>query len=527
MYRLYILDDEAAVVRGLTEAIDWEAYNVEIAGTSTDSVEALNALSQMEVDILVTDVCMPGYDGLTLMKMAMEKNPRLRVIVISAHDSFRYVKSALKNGAENYLLKPIDGEELTETLRKTLDNLETERHGQFSVTAFKSNILDRWLHGGIHENELMERAEMLGIDLHAEGFTPLLFRHPNWTLREAVQAADAIEGHAPGECRVHCCISGSFEVTGIVTGPDEGTEGFRLEMQRLLDAVARIAAASDASILSAEQAATGRSGGHAEPVRLTVGPTVGDPGEVGKAFQLAVKYSCVPDDGTAILYCSSFPEDVADSPGLRELQERLTGKLKDGLREECVRQMDAIRSRLAPETDPQRRVAALVVAVHVHEVLKRDNPGVSVPESFVLLLARFSDTPTKDLPHWLETLATLAIQLLSEKRTRMHPYVQKAVAAIQQEYAGEISLKTIAVRFAVSPAYLGHLFHTQTGEYFNDYLASVRVDTARRLIADTTLRVSEIAERTGFSSQAYFNRVFRRAYGTSPGEYRQQVKVGG
>ena len=103
-----------------------ESYNFEIAGCFTDPQEALAKLRVERIDLLITDVSMPVIDGLTLMKKAKNLYPDLKVIVVSAYDNFDYVKTALRNGAENYLLKPLNQDELIETLQKTVENIEND-----------------------------------------------------------------------------------------------------------------------------------------------------------------------------------------------------------------------------------------------------------------------------------------------------------------------------------------------------------------------------------------------------------------
>ena len=500
MYKLFILDDEAAVVKNLCGIIDWEAYNVEIAGTATDSVEALVTLSHGDIDILITDVCMPGYDGLTLMRMAMEKSPKLRVIVISAHDSFRYVKASLQNGAENYLLKPVDPAELTETLRRTLANLDSERHADIGITVFKGNILDRWLHNGIHETELMDRAELLGLDMHAESYTAFSLHHPDWTLADALHALAALEARHPGASGLHAYAGDALCVTGVLIGPPQDAEPFRQALSRLRAAV--------------------------PGALLTVGIPVQAPGDLWRSLKTVERYRIVQDRATPLLLCSGYEACGAENATVRELEERLGTCLADGRREECLALLDALRTAMQPQTDAQRRCCAQSIAACLCGVEMRSRPGMPASEAYRERIEQFRDIPTPKLGDWLNELCMLTHSQLQRSRSLLHPYVQKALQCIQEEYAGEISLKTIAGRFGVSPAYLGHLFHEQTGAYFNDHLTSIRLDAARRLIVETALKVNEIAERTGFGTQTYFNRIFRREHGVSPGEYRQQARLG-
>lgn len=507
MHKLFIVDDEAAVVRGLVNAIDWESYNIEIAGTFTDSGEAAEALRTTAADILVTDVCMPVYNGIALMKLAKKHNPAIRVIVISAHDSFEYVKEALKNGAENYLLKPVDGGELQETLHKTLENIQSAQVQQPAagphMAAFKSNILDRWLCNTISEAELMERADMLGLDLHADSFTTVVLHVDPAGLPNATRLLDGLAGQKEPAIAAHYYINSAFQVAGILFNCN--------------DTDMRVSA-----LLKRALAVAGQAGLTVFPA---VGPTVAEPHHVSRSYAIARKYCFGRHLGMGAVLCSEYPEGAA--PGaLDDLLTDLRDRLKERVQEEVDRLCAALLAE--PERHPDAghaRKAAFTIAANIHQAVQEAYQGHELPQAFYACLQEYREMPAQRLQGWLRKLSIQAIQLLSEKQSLMHPYVLKAIEIIHNNSSQDISLKTIAARFNVSPAYMGQLFKTQTGKYFNDYLTTLRLQNARKMIGESDMKVNDIAKRTGFSSQTYFNRLFKRIYGTSPGEYRQAIKT--
>ena len=108
MYKAVIVDDEPFVVEGLKNAIDWSGYNFELALCTTNPKEALAFLEQNPADLLVTDISMPEMDGIELIRRTRQINSLISILVLSAYDNFDYVRSAMRQGAENYLLKPLD-----------------------------------------------------------------------------------------------------------------------------------------------------------------------------------------------------------------------------------------------------------------------------------------------------------------------------------------------------------------------------------------------------------------------------------
>ena len=117
MYRAILCDDNEIIAQGLSGAMPWSSLGIEFGGCCYDGLAAKELLDQEMADILISDVRMPFMDGLELTRYAREKNPDIRVIIISGYDDFRYAQEAIKLGAMDYLLKPVDPEELAGLLR--------------------------------------------------------------------------------------------------------------------------------------------------------------------------------------------------------------------------------------------------------------------------------------------------------------------------------------------------------------------------------------------------------------------------
>ena len=112
-----------------------------------------------------------------------------------------------------------------------------------------------------------------------------------------------------------------------------------------------------------------------------------------------------------------------------------------------------------------------------------------------------------------------------ELQKNRYPCVDAVMAAVHDFSNKEISLKTMAAKLNMHPSYLGNIFHQQTGFYFNDYLNEERLKYAAELMGTTNTKLKDIVDQAGFSSQAYFNRLFKRRFGTSPNTYRREVKM--
>lgn len=125
--RFLIVDDEKWVRSLIRNILPWRSHGFEPVGEASNGETALSRIQQYHPDILLTDVRMPGIDGLDLIERARERFPGLRIIVISGHDSFQYAQHAMNHGASGYILKPIEEADLLDVMCHTRDEILRER----------------------------------------------------------------------------------------------------------------------------------------------------------------------------------------------------------------------------------------------------------------------------------------------------------------------------------------------------------------------------------------------------------------
>jgi len=118
MYKAMIIDDNKVLADTLASQAIWEKNGFEIAAVCYDSLSGSNAISEHKPDLIVTDIRLPGIDGLKMIQSVREEVPHAQMIVISAYDDFQYAQRALRLGVLDYLLKPFSHEEMEETIAK-------------------------------------------------------------------------------------------------------------------------------------------------------------------------------------------------------------------------------------------------------------------------------------------------------------------------------------------------------------------------------------------------------------------------
>lgn len=123
-YRVLIADDMRIAREGLKKSIQWEKLELELAGLAASGIEAFSLIKETLPDIVITDIKMPGIDGIGLIKKTKELYPGVIFILLSAYGEFEYARQAMKYGVKYYLLKPCNDQKLNDTLVQVIDELK-------------------------------------------------------------------------------------------------------------------------------------------------------------------------------------------------------------------------------------------------------------------------------------------------------------------------------------------------------------------------------------------------------------------
>lgn len=136
MYRAFMCDDEMWILLSLKNLIDWQEEGFFICGEATDGIKAWERIRNLQPDLIFSDIRMPGMDGIELVKKVREEGIQAEIIIISGYSEFQYAKAAIQYGCSDYLLKPIDEEELLDCIRRVRQRLdeknpeETEKNSE-------------------------------------------------------------------------------------------------------------------------------------------------------------------------------------------------------------------------------------------------------------------------------------------------------------------------------------------------------------------------------------------------------------
>ena len=125
-YKILLVDDEAEVRTSIIRKIDWSAVGFQVVGDAENGVDALEKIEQLEPDVVLTDIRMPYMDGLEMAERLREIHPSIKVVLFSGFDDFEYAQKAIKLNIIEYILKPVNAEEMMEILLRIKGTLDEE-----------------------------------------------------------------------------------------------------------------------------------------------------------------------------------------------------------------------------------------------------------------------------------------------------------------------------------------------------------------------------------------------------------------
>lgn len=176
MYKLLIADDEAMIRRGLKNSLKWDELNIEVIGEAEDGELALDMAKEMKPDIMLVDICMPFLNGLELISKLNDANTNCLIIIITGYDEFKYMHEALKLKVFDYLLKPLNKDELKKTVIKATNELskDIEERNYFdwankqlneNLDALRQTFLNNWLNGNFEYEQVISELNYLKVQL--------------------------------------------------------------------------------------------------------------------------------------------------------------------------------------------------------------------------------------------------------------------------------------------------------------------------------------------------------------------------
>ena len=507
MKKVMLVEDEEFILQGIRCIIDWEEISMKVVSMARNGREALEMFRKEPVDILVTDVEMPQMNGLDLIKEIRRIQPWTRCIILSGYDEFEYARRALRLDVEEYILKPVNEDQLRQALVRAAEHLdEIDRK---KIGSMEDKIgWHKFLNGKLDASEMAEFYQIL----------------PAMGREEQVCGA----------------------IMKIDTGSLENNEGIQViltEIQKLTAKLKTIYLSPDTLFLllyDSEETITKQAadlfGGlqyHLESkygimTFFTIAAPINEYEKLPECYKTASrlqKYRILEGYGSCIddnyIRDRATQDVVIDETQLRKM---ILKKDRDGALhyiEDLF--INNLRSEVSVDVLYQLALKLVIILQDIKREYKLGQPGNMQDFSEMIEQIYKADDLVGLKSVFISEIAEIITYLHTED-SQYTPVVKQIMAEVRKNYKEDINLKTLSYKYHMNASYLGQIFQKEAGCSFTQYLSNTKNRIAKDLILNTNMKINDIAREVGYPDTSYFYRKFKQCYGVSPASLRTVKK---
>ena len=548
MRKALLADDDFLVRSYLKMLTSWEKAGFEITADVRDGEEALEVLDREKIDLVVTDIAMPLMDGIELIREIRRKYPDIYVIVLSCHDEFEYVKKAMKEGADEYVLKNTLNEESLYTVLEAAEEhirqskeeagvkeqkQQTQEHADMKKDPEEDNIADA-------DGKMGEKSDQTG-NMNEK------FLFFNQIL------AGTLSGEEREEKRIRAGICGKYKNSAVIVIKREETEytedpleearkeQYSLEFYRRMQE--KLQSRPGESETEKEMIYLGngtyccfldlsdeyKSSVMYQHLTGTASACYKICAEEEEAYKIGVSNICIGADALRQAYQQArmmIKNSFYEKDGIAYYEaDRAMGKGLPKEAETLLEEAELLKKK-------SEKDKFLLLAGTVIQAFKKERcDSQLVRQWFRKLEHKLQVDGTRADQHFgyigevkkeLEHLAEQAFECGEPDIPEdLSQAVKIAADYAARHYREAVGLGDAAEAAGVNSTYLSYLFSQEMGIGFANYLLNLRMEHAKKLLRETNLKMWQVAEESGFNDYHYFSKVFKKAEGMSPAQYRK------
>ena len=538
MYKILLVDDEILVRDAIRENIDWGKLDCELIGDCENGKQAVEFVKTHEVDIVLTDILMPYMDGMELSHFLHDNYPDILIVIFSGFGEFEYAKKAIQYNVSEYMLKPVTAMELTkviENMKEKLDSRKKEQRKMESLTqvsqdyhknanVIRSKALDCLVKCTRDVQVSLDELERMGITFQAASYRVAVFDIDTYSdmyqMDMDKQQESALMAFVLFNVGDEIVVQekagvvyqeGNNRVCIIFAG--NRTKEFSESIHRICHEIQK----KVKEVIGLETS-------------IGIGSWVRSPYELIYSYRLAAKAIDYRYLLGGNLLFDMEEKKTDNSIFLINDLETLTEAIKSGdrrLMEETLGQIETeIKSALVEKSYACIYLQQVIRAIGNTCQSLSEEPEKIIAQREALLKAVTEQRMFSQAAALVEKYAQEVFDALQELNSSSgQRQGMLAMDYIQKNYMDPcLSLNSICSYLNISTSYFSTIFKEMTGETFIEVLTRVRMEKAKELLENTTMKNYEIAEKVGFSDPHYFGISFKKITGKTPTEYAREKR---
>ena len=535
LYKVLIIDDEPIIRKGLANIVNWSQLQCEICGEASDGLMGEECILNLKPDIVLTDIRMPKADGLSMIKRVKEISPQTKIIILTGYRDFNYAQEAVKLGAFDYLLKPTKIEELTEVIRRTVNQLENDKNRNEEVYKYKALyeknvplLKEKLLYNliyGLYLNDKDIESQMERLELSIDNFVMGIIDN---------ESSEETDSYA-----LQLYQFGIISTLEEVLSKEFSVISTALNNRWLLFVVKPLGNKNiDIENLQTKLAYLQEMIENCFSFTVSISIS-----SMGKGYKdLPLKYiECKSAlehrfylGGNAIISYNDLDTlfNVKDHTSLEQQQKQLLDYIKAGNLQNIEDTAESIKQYIQSLNADDRAsiksfyLSTLSAITPIRSSLlsnQQDNKSMNLTSLYPMIE---SCENIMDLNDILKEAARKAAENVNSYNTKnMKLLLKTAVEYLENNYSEPITLNDVAAKLYVSTYYLSRMFKKEINKNFVDYLNEIRINKAKELLLDVRYKTYEVADAIGISDPHYFSKLFKKYVGITPTEYRDTQKL--
>lgn len=516
MYSILLADDEPIIIRGLKKMIQWEKLNATIVGEAFSGNETLAKVRKLKPDILISDISMPQKTGLEILKIIKEEELETKVIFISAFQEFKYAKEALKYGAIEYLLKPLQQNELEEAVLKAQQVLKKDYH--IEIPKNKDKIQNKLQIDEGYHNDLCQKFKDMGVDIKEKRFVSVCFTiKPDYNIYDGTFELLRFSIYK----RIQKYLVNSK--VGFTIKPDD-------DKCNLIFVLPSVDFNKSMEIIVKETIHMIQS-----EYNIAINAGIGD--VIDKLEDLEYAYKT-----------AKFASELHYFHNINIIQYRKIKKTYissiDDFNNKYRDLLDGILSQDNNYHLLLDEIIRLVYDLHYGNKYAVVNRCIQFSMDLFKDLLEYKLVEEKEREVYERFLNELRSQpdynslkvrflyffdkfiknIIEGNSIRESSIIIQVKEHIKKHFSEDISLKQVSELACMNSYYFSSFFKKETGTNFKQYLTQIRMKEAVKLLMDTDMKTYAIAKSVGYNDVRHFTEKFKEIYGESPNGYKKTRK---
>lgn len=532
---LLIVEDEPLLLNSLAE-MPWERSGIEVIGLAANGHEALQLIARKRPDLVLLDICMPQMDGLELVKIVRSRDPDMKCVILSGHDTFSFVQKAMELGVTQYLLKPAGETEILQAVSEAAEQLRCELEERHSRAVLQTKwqdhlprLQDMFLHNLLTGKyalwEIERRSKELLIELPTGGsfvvavidMDPLSaeerrFSEHDIPLLQFSANSIAREFLATSEIRSWTYSNTTGETVVIFCSADECDQTDGSLLLYVHSVASRLLGMIRECLKLTASVGVSRAAGSFKSLS-----------ELYKQARKSLKERIVFGNDIVIPYHEEHGRNGMAVPSVN-LEKAFEIGLETGDVGKALATLEELWNSGIAEAHTASDVhdhLLFLSSLIVRMISRQGWSAMQVVGKEYYYFLNLHALATKEQAYeWLKRVTRQYIDYLhNERKSSMNRTIKLILDIVEQDIDKDISLFSVADRLYVNSSYLSRLFKQQVGKPFSAYVLDRRMERAKQLLLDGC-KVYDTAFLVGYKDESYFARVFRKYWSISPSEIK-------